>query len=298
MAKRKSSHRFQISPAHLNIILLAILLTLFGIYRTYVLENEPNSGREVREMGQLPSEIKKELQVASPSATFRVPVLLYHYVEYVQDKKDTTRQSLNINPYIFETQVKTLKDAGFTFMTASDIADVLDGKKALPQKPVALTFDDGYRDLYTDVLPILKKYGAHATAFIVPGFIDGPNSMYAWQLKDVAGSGLVEIGAHTMHHSYLKGMALSRVQFEVDQSKEALQKELGIPVSSFAYPYGAFDKQTEDVVKNAGFRIAISTVPGVEVNQADRFFVYRIRPGARTGEELIKFLEQKTFHPY
>lgn len=244
---------------------------------------------------QIPQESKQEARTIDPDQVLRVPILLYHYVEYIKDEKDTIRKSLNINPNIFERQVQTLLSGGFTFMRASDLGDVLDGKFVVPKKPVLLTFDDGYRDFYTDVFPILKKYRIKATVYIVPGFIDGPNSMYFWQLKEISESGLVDIGAHTMNHVHLEGLPLGRVQDEVLESKKVLEKNLGISVVSFAYPNGAFDKQSIEVIKNAGFTTAVTTTPGIEVNLQNRYFIYRIRPGARTGEDLLKYLEQNSF---
>ena len=64
---------------------------------------------------ELPPEVKKALTIATPSATFRVPILLYHYVEVIKDKRDKLRAELNITPNVFEEQVKTLKDAGARF---------------------------------------------------------------------------------------------------------------------------------------------------------------------------------------
>ncbi len=112
---------------------------------------------------------------------------------------------MNVNPYVFEEQIKTLLAAGYTFVTAKDLGDILDGKMSLPQKPIVLTFDDGHWDLDTSVLPILKKYNIHVTAYIVPGFIGtNSDSLTPTQLQDIIKSGLVDVGAHTVHHAYLK----------------------------------------------------------------------------------------------
>lgn len=224
------------------------------------------------------------------SMSIRVPILLYHYIEYVQDKKDTIRISLNITPFIFESQLKTLVDNGYTFITAYQLADMLDGLIPVPQKPVLLTFDDGYRDFYTDAFPLLKKYNAKATAYIVPGFLNMPNYMYTSQLKEIVQNGLVEIGAHTVHHAYLKGIRLQDVISEVVKSKTMLENMFHVYVVSFAYPYGAFDQQAIDVVRNAGFRTAVSTVPGIIQSQTNRFYLFRIRPGGRTGMTLLNWL--------
>ena len=250
------------------------------------------------EIHKLPSDVAQKLPVATYSGMLRVPILMYHYVEVVRNPNDKMRKSLTILPSVFEKQVKTLKDAGYTFMTAEELGQVLDGKASLPTKPVILTFDDGHWDLYTDVLPILRKYQVKATAYIVPGFLNGSDSLSIDQFMKVADSGLVEIGAHTVHHVWLKDKSLPIVIKEVDDSKLMLENMLHRPVVSFAYPYGAFDQQAEDVVKKDGFRTGVSTIPGIEQSPVNRYFLYRLRPGARTGETLLSFLNQNTFQPW
>lgn len=282
------------------ILLIAVSIDIF--LSLYFIHPQP-SYKSVVElpknvMKKVPPALQHKLQTATPSATFRVPILMYHYVEYVTDKRDTIRQSLDILPSIFDAQMKTLTDAGYTFLTASDLADILDGEKTLPQKPILITVDDGHWDLDTDILPILKKYHVKATAYIIPGFIGGSDFLSQEQLKDVINSGLVEIGAHTVHHIWLKGRPLSVVQKEVDDSKTMLEQIYHLHVVSFAYPSGAFDEQAIAVVKADGLRTAVSTIPGIEQSNANRFFLYRLRPGARTGQVLLTWLQQSTFKMY
>jgi peptidoglycan/xylan/chitin deacetylase (PgdA/CDA1 family) len=224
----------------------------------------------------------------------RVPILMYHYVEYVKDKGDTIRQSLSLTPYTFEQEVKTLLDAGYTFMTNAELADALSAKIPLPSKPIVLTFDDGYRDFYTDVYPILKKYHAKATAYIITGFLGYPNNMSAAQVKEIAYDGLVEIGAHTVHHAWLKGMQQKELVYEVTQSQKTLEDLIGKPVVSFAYPYGVFDVPAIQAIAASGFTSAVSTIPGADQYQSHRFFLYRLRPGGKTGESLLSWLSSVT----
>jgi peptidoglycan/xylan/chitin deacetylase (PgdA/CDA1 family) len=247
---------------------------------------------------KLPEEIKKQIKAASPSATFRVPILLYHYVENIQNKNDKLRVELNVPPAVFEQQVLTLQNAGYTFMTAKGLGDVLDGTMALPAKPILLTFDDGHWDFETDVLPILEKYHIKATAYIITGFIGGSDFMTPDELHTVIKSGLVDVGAHTVHHLSLRGLPLATVQKEVDQSKTTLEQTYHVNAVSFAYPNGSFDQQAAQVVKDDGFSTAVSTVPGIEQNQTNRFFMYRIRPGYRTGQALLDWLSQSSFAAY
>lgn len=282
----------------LLLILFLILVSLIG-YKILILDAPPKVETEQTEVKKLPKNIAKNLKKDLPKTkTYKIPILLYHYVEYVKDPKDTIRISLNILPITFDDEVKTLKEAGYTFLTAKDVANIIDGKTSLPKKPIVLTFDDGYRDFYTDVFPILKKYQIKAVAYVVPGFLDKPNNLTHNQLKEIAHSNLVEIGAHTVFHTYLKGLNEKRLKFEVTQSKQMLEQELQIKVVSFAYPYGAFDDKAVEVVKDAGFKTAVSTVPGIDASLENRFFLFRLRPSGRTGEALIKFLEQSKFPEY
>lgn len=297
-SNRKKSPN-QISYFKIKVILVLFLAGVFGIifskYNFHQIKSITETPKS--EIGKLPPDVKREL-AATSSATMRIPILLYHYVEYVQDKKDTIRQSLNINPYTFEQQVITLKDAGFTFMTAKELGNVINGKTKLPNKPILLTFDDGHWDLDTAVLPILKKYNVKATAYIITGFIGWSDFMDKKQLQEVIDSGLVDVGAHTVHHVALKGEPFSLVKNEVDQSKQMLEDIYHISVVSFAYPGGSLDKQAISLVKEAGFTTAVSTIPGVEQNQQNELFLYRIRPGYRTGEALLTYLQQTKFKPY
>ena len=266
-----------------------ILLTLFALsvffIKTVNHHNQSISSAEL-DPGSLPP-------VLVPLKSIFAPILIYHYVENVKDEKDTIRKSLNIPPYLFIKQVETLKNAGYTFINASQLMDIMDGKIESPQKIVTITFDDGYRDFYTDVFPILKKYNVKAVAYIVSGFLDKANYMFTWQLKEIARSGLVEIGAHTIHHYSLKGLTPLTTKYEIEESKRELERIIEAPVVSFAYPDGSFDDQAIRLVKEAGFKSAVTTMHGFEISQKNKYSIYRIHPGDKTGNTLLSFLEQK-----
>ena len=279
------------------VLMLLISLVFYNFFK-------PSLEIPQNEMTKIPPDIQKMLDQKKQTnsslgvTSIRLPVLLYHYVEYVKDKGDKIRQSLNIEPHIFEKQVQTLQDDGYTFITAKDASEIIDGKRMIPEKPIILSFDDGYWDFYTDVFPIITKYKVKAVAYVVPGFIGNSNSMSVSQLKEVAKSPYVEIGAHTMNHVWLRGIRKEQAEHQIKKSKKALEEELGIPIYSFAYPYGAFDEQVIKIVEEAGFASAVSTVSGIEVTRDNRFFLYRLRPGARTGEILLDFLKQNSFTAY
>ncbi len=305
---RSYSHIFYRFTPFSVIAVFVIALLGFGLYKELSSQLKPVVESPLSEMHTVPSDVKKTmgkptptttiLQTASSSAPFRVPILLYHYVEYVSDKKDKLRQALNISPSVFEQQVITLQNAGYTFMTAKELGDVLDGKMQLPNNPVLLTFDDGHWDFDTVVLPILRKYHVKATAYIIPGFLGGSDFMSQQQLQDVINSGLVDVSAHTVHHISLKGKLPPIVNYEVSHSKAMLENTYHIHVVSFAYPNGAFDQQAINSVKDSGFTTAVSTIPGIEQSNQNKFFLYRIRPGFRTAQMLLNYLQQNRFRTY
>ena len=107
----------------------------------------------------------------------------------------------------------------------------------------------------------------------------------------------IEVGAHTVHHVALKDKLSFVVNNEVSQSKKDLEK-YGFPAVSFAYPDGSFDQQAIDAVKIAGFKTAVSTIPGDTQSAENRYFLFRIRPGYRVGKSLLDYLSQDRFRAY
>lgn len=230
--------------------------------------------------------------ITSGFYSIHVPILLYHYVEINKDLGDTIRHSLTVSPYWFEEQAKYLVENNYATITIEDLAYALEGRKDLPLKPVILTFDDGYRDFYTDVYPILKKYNLKATNFVFPNVLDKKNNMDTWMVKEISNSGLVTIGSHTLSHAYLSKLQQSLVQKEIFESKIVLEQIIEKPVNVFAYPYGAFDKAAVELVQKAGFVAAVSTIKGNNQSLNSLFNLSRIRVGNFAGEQFKKLLEE------
>jgi peptidoglycan/xylan/chitin deacetylase (PgdA/CDA1 family) len=221
-----------------------------------------------------------------------VPILMYHYVEHVRDPRDTIRISLDTYPETLERQVSTLKSAGYTFMTMSELTEAIGCRGRMPAKPILMTFDDGYRDFYTDVMPVLKREQVKATSYVISGFLGGANYMTENQVREVASSGLVEIGAHTVHHPSLARRPADFLAREIGDSRTQLERLIGRPVVSFCYPNGSYDDAAERAVAAAGFTSATTTKRGGMVNPTQWFAIGRIRPGANSGPALVSLIEQ------
>lgn len=238
---------------------------------------------------ELPSGLKKS---SMAQAHLKIPIIMYHYVEYVQDINDFIRKRLDISPAVFEKELEALKEARFETYFVRDIPDILRGKKYYARNhSIVLTFDDGYEDFYEVVFPLLKKYNVRGTVYVINDFVGRKGFLTREQIVEMSHSGLVEIGAHTMDHAYLKNMARQNAKLQIMESKKELEEWTGMKVDTFAYPYGAFGEESVELVKEASFSAAVSVVFGSFQSSDNLFYLYRIRPGMFTSSTIIKYLE-------
>ncbi len=220
----------------------------------------------------------------------KLPIILYHYVEVVKDENDTIRKSLNINPYVFERQLRDLRDNGYQTYYVKDIPDIVSGKMKISTRSAALTFDDGYEDFYTDAFPLLKKYKIKSTLYMVHDFIGRKGFMSKKQLSELVRSNLVEIGSHAVDHISLRGVTPKQAKFQIAESKDLLEESLGIEIKTFAYPYGGYTDDVITQVKNKRYTAAVTVVPGSFYSSDDLYSLPRYRAGM-FGDSMVKVLE-------
>jgi peptidoglycan/xylan/chitin deacetylase (PgdA/CDA1 family) len=187
-----------------------------------------------------------------------VPILMYHYIREVDEGDDPIGYRLSVRPDRFEEQLRWLRDEGYTALRMSDLFACLRGDTPCPERPVALTFDDGYEDQAINALPLLERYQMPATFYIVSGFVGKPGYMNWQQLEALRDAGM-EIGGHTISHADLAGLSLADAKVEISQSRQLLRRRLGIAVESFAYPAGSYTLPVTDLVQDAGFSHAVTT---------------------------------------
>jgi len=226
-----------------------------------------------------------------PSATkkAKVPVLVYHYVEVVQNKDDFIRESLSITPTAFQKELLEMKAAGYTFYFVKDLGNVLESAVENP-KQVILTFDDGYGDFYTDAFPILKRLGIKSTVFVNSGLVGQPNYMTQEQVKEIAQSGLVEIGGHGYSHQSLTSISAEEAKKVLQNDVQNIKTTYGTTPISFAYPYGHFDDNAKSLVKEAGYEYAVTLEEGWVVQNDKLLEIPRIRSGLAGGANLGEYL--------
>lgn len=228
-----------------------------------------------------------------PKKSIKFPILMYHYVRTVTDKKDKIGIGLSVPPEMFDKQMKLLLDKGFTTVTLDDLANAWNSNTPLPKKPIIITFDDGYDDLYKTAYPILKKYNIKATAYIVPGFIDTPRYLTSKQLKELSDSLLVTIASHTMKHVSMNNASRKRMREEITNSKTWLEKFTGQKIKHFSYPSGQYNKTAMKEAELAGYLTATTTQPGTIHHHKERFATKRVRiPGTITLADFEKLIHQ------
>jgi peptidoglycan/xylan/chitin deacetylase (PgdA/CDA1 family) len=214
----------------------------------------------------------------------RVPILMYHYVGDLPEDADATRTDLTLSPDTFRAHLDYLFYQGYTPISLYQLDEALMTGTALPPKPVVLTFDDGYADHYTNVLPALSRYGFTATFFIITGTADAgnPNHLPWPQIRAMAEAGM-DMESHTKTHPDLRGRDYDFLVYQLLGSFESLRAYTGRVSHMFAYPAGRYDDTALAVLETMPVWRAVTTQPGVVQTSDNRLELPRQRVHNYTG---------------
>ena len=196
------------------------------------------------------------LPTATPSPTWAwtqgrvvAPILLYHHIG-----EDGGSARYTVTPENFRAQMEALQSWGFTSITPSKLVEALVYGSALPARPVVITFDDGNLDVYSTAFPIMQEFGFIGGFYIVGNRLGADGYVGTAELLEMAAAGW-EIGSHSMTHVDLTSDP-ALVREEILQSRLSLEAALGLPVRTFAYPFGLVNEfvtnQTADYGYTAG----------------------------------------------
>ncbi|MCL4517062.1 MAG: polysaccharide deacetylase family protein [Firmicutes bacterium] len=214
------------------------------------------------------------LPITAASGLKRIPVLTYHRI---MARPRPNYRVPTVPPSVFERQMAYLARHGYRTISPDQLVAYYQGRASLPEKPVLITFDDGWVDNYTTAFPILKKFGYQATVFLVAGKI-GTGQLLNWeQIREMSGYGIT-FGAHTMTHPHLTSLEAGPAAREIAESKATIEAHLGRPVDFFAYPYGdgAFNEEIRGLVQKAGFKAAFASSLGLVTTFRDPLALRRI----------------------
>ncbi len=220
-----------------------------------------------------------------------LPILMYHRV--VPRVEGPDPHNLKVSTSDFDAQMKYLKDRGYQSVYLDELGTAAGNGFSFWTKPVIITFDDGYRDTFTNALPILKKYQLGATVLLVSARIGGSN---LWDLGRAEASPLVGLdeiremakhgirfGAHSATHRPLTELNTEEAYREIAGSKAALEDMLGCDVGVFSFPHGRSTPEHSQMARQAGYVAAC----GIEQRHHSLFNLSRVDAASCRGSRLL-----------
>ena len=228
------------------------------------------------------------------SETKSVAIFLYHHVQELPDGAGSSLRKWTLTPEKFEAQFNWFAEHGFHSVTMAQLVALLKHGQPLPLNPFVLSFDDGWKEHYTVVFPILMKHKFTGTFFITTDSVEHAAFVNWAELQEMSAAGM-DIQAHSLTHPYLAKLPYEEAFREIAGSKEAIESHLNKPVIVFAYPFGSYNADVIKMVRRAGFEGA-ATVSGMNRGYIqppnDPYTLIRF---AVTGSAAVDDLAQRLF---
>lgn len=218
-----------------------------------------------------------------------IPVLLYHAVT---DEPPPDQPEYAVSPQRFAEHVEAIAASGRVALTITELGAALRGEREMPAYPAALTFDDGFADTPA-AAGRLADLGIKSTVFVATGRLRHPAARPALPpsaLAELAGCELIELGSHTVTHPRLDDLSVKAATQEIAISKLELEQAIGRPVTSFAYPHGAYDGRVRRAVIAAGFSAAAAVKDALSHSADDSYAIARVTVMADTTVEQVRRL--------
>jgi peptidoglycan/xylan/chitin deacetylase (PgdA/CDA1 family) len=221
-----------------------------------------------------------------PVAFVPPPILMYHRVD-TDRPHDAVGRSLTLEPAQFAAELGYLRARGLQVISMEEFYRRLLHSQSLDRAVIA-TFDDGYEDQFEFAVPLLRFYGDQATFYVVTGNV-GRLGHLPWDaLTAMAGDGM-DIAAHGVQHDDLSKMTPAQQRFQIGMSVTLLRRRLKVPVDSYAYPSGRFNRYTLDLLRQAGVPLGVTTDPSYVIRPENSLELTRIR--VRSSWTLEQFWE-------
>ena len=201
------------------------------------------------------------------------PILEYHQV--TDGELDPDFEIYNVPPADFAAQLDYLQAEGYTTITLKEFMHAVRGYKNLPEKPIVLTFDDGYSDNYKEMLPILEAHGMKAVIYVITNELGKKNYLKLEELKEMEKRGL-EIGSHTSDHLPLTELDKITQRRQLRESKIFLEWSGFEPICSLSYPNGEFNSEIEKILREENYLTAVTGEAGLNTLETNPYELYRV----------------------
>ena len=222
-----------------------------------------------------------------------VPVLNYHQVN-----NSRIISPLTVTNRDFAKQMQYLADNGYHTVTVDELILAWEQGAELPDKPVVITFDDGYVDNYEWAYPILKHYNFKATIFLVSDFMDRFDNYLTWDnVKTMHESGLIDFESHTLSHEELTKLKPEEIRHQLTGSRKALEWRLKKPVHCLAYPCGSYNEEVLRLMNETGYKAAFTVNYGLAGSNEPRLALNRIPVFGGMAHGMLRFKLRLAFAP-
>jgi peptidoglycan/xylan/chitin deacetylase (PgdA/CDA1 family) len=231
--------------------------------------------------------------------TNRIPILTYHSISENLFGYSSPYYQINTSPAVFSEQMHWLRNAGYCTLNLPEALAGLDSGKDL-SKAFVITFDDGYRDFYTEAMDVIRQCGFTATIFLAtdrigqtPACIEGADYLTWSDVRELHAEG-IRFGAHTVTHPDLRSLGPDELEQELGRSKEIIEDALGSRVESFSYPHGFpeedrhYTEYLKDLLCNLGYENAVTTIIGRVSRGSERYFLPRLPVNSYDDEALFR----------
>jgi len=230
-------------------------LYFFGLTILLAGCSQPEQKEKVIPVATKDSIAKPAVDTAKSFKGKKVPVLCYHAIREIQKGDGPDQKAYSVSPENFALQMKALADNGYTTITPDQLKDFHTANKPLPEKPIMITFDDGRKEQVTIGATEMEKYNFRGVFYIMTVSLGRSHYMSRADVKMLADKGHV-IGSHTWDHHRVTGYKGDDWTLQITKPKKQLEEMTGKPVTSFAYPNGAWNAAAADSLKSNGFTTA------------------------------------------
>lgn len=226
-------------------------------------------------------------------------ILTYHHIGDCPEG-EVKHRGLWVSQELFARQMEWLHRHGWQSISLSELGRALSGHAKLPRRWVAITFDDGWRDNYSHAMPVLADLGLRATVFLVTSQIAhadfaGRQYLSTEEIARMRSRGF-EFGSHTHTHCRLTTLGEEQARQELELSRQTMSRLLGETPAWFCYPYGNFSRRVAELVREAGYDGALSTIRDNRLTQEQRYWMPRIMVMNDTPPQRLRYMLSPLYH--
>lgn len=216
----------------------------------------------------------------------RIPVFVYHNI--VQDESQVEYDYMQTTKETFEKQMKGLKKFGYHFISYEDLKEYNEGNKKLYKKSCLVTFDDGYKGVYENALPVAKEYNIPITIFVITDKMEETGIISWEEAKEMQDTGLVTIASHSKNHTEFSKLSAIEAKENVNDSYSKIEENLGKQNTKiFTYPYGLYTNEELDILRKEGY---IQNLTDNKINKSEKLNLYGLHRCYPLGDSIYKMM--------